>query len=85
MPEQLKPPEVVYSRATWHNFKPKLEKKFLYFSQKNVFLIYCEMELSSPKIKKFQEETFQARKIKKLTLKIFLTFREMEISSPNLK
>ena len=39
------------------------------------------MELSSPKIKKFQEVNFRARKIKNPALKKFLIFREMELSS----
>ena len=46
-------------------------KNFLYFFSKKSFLIFWEMELSIPKIKKFlifQEGTFQAQKIKKKTL-----------------
>ena len=43
------------------------------------------MELSSPKIKKFQEGTFRARQIKKTTLKKFLIIREMELSSPRFR
>lgn len=42
-------------------------------------------ELPSPKIKKFQEETFGARKIKKHPFKNFLMFQEMELSSHKLK
>ena len=52
----------VNSRATWRTFKPKLEKlkrkrktptlkKFLIFSQKKIFLIFREIELSSSKLK----------------------------------
>ena len=37
-------------------------KKALIFSQKNVFLIFREMEISSFKIKTFQGETFQTQK-----------------------
>ena len=37
--------------------KPAL-KKFLTFSQKNVFLIFWETDFSSPKNKNFQEGTF---------------------------
>ena len=44
------------------------------------------MELSSPKIKNFQERTFQAqKKQKKPTMKKFLIFRETELFSPKLK
>ena len=43
------------------------------------------MQLSSPKNKKIQEETFRAQKIKKSTPKKFLTFREIELSSSKLK
>ena len=43
------------------------------------------MQLSSPKNKKTQEETFRAQKIKKSTPKKFLTFREIELSSSKLK
>ena len=39
------------------------------------------MQISSPKIKKFQEGNFQARKIKKHTL----VFKEMEVFSPKRK
>ena len=42
------------------------------------------MEFSSPKIKKIQEGTFRARKIKN-TLKKFLIFWGMELFSPKLK
>ena len=47
------------------NEKKSTLKKFLIFSQKKVFLIVREMELSSPKIKKIQEGTFRGHKIKK--------------------
>ena len=48
-------------------------KKFIIFSQKGVFLIFWEnrtlifweMKLSNLKFKKFQEENFQAQKIKR--------------------
>ena len=43
------------------------------------------MQLSSPKNKKIQKETFPAQKIKKSTLKKFLTFRQIELSSSKLK
>ena len=43
------------------------------------------MELSSPKNKKFEEETFRAQKIKKPSPKKFLIFREMGLSSSKLK
>ena len=43
------------------------------------------MELSSPKIKKFQERTFQAQKIKESTLKKFLIFWEMKRSCSKFK
>ena len=43
---------------------PRL-KKVLIFSQNKVFLIFWEMELSTPKNKKFQEKTFQVQKIQK--------------------
>ena len=51
---------VVDYRATWATFKLKLQKlkkkytlkKFLTFSHKKVFLMFQEMELSSPNIKK---------------------------------
>ena len=58
------------------------KKKVLIFSQKKVFLIFWVTELFSPKIKKFQEGTFRAWKIKKSTLKRFLTFQEIGLSSP---
>ena len=66
---------------------PKI-KNFLIFSQKKVFLIFREMKLSSPKLKKlliFQKRTFRPQKIKKNTLKKFLIFQEIELSSPKLK
>ena len=65
--------------------KPAL-KKFIICSKKT-FLIFPEIELSSLKVKKFQEVTFQARKVKisyilgnfwnflDLSLKNFLYFR----------
>ena len=43
------------------------------------------MELSSPKIKKFQEATFRARKIKKSTLKKFLCLGKWNFLAPSLK
>ena len=43
------------------------------------------MELSSAKIKKFQEVTFGARKIKKTHSEKFLIFQETELSSLKLK
>ena len=67
-------------------------KTILVFSQKKVFLIFRELELSSPKIKKClvlysQPQNFTLKKIyiflqKKSTLKKFVIFREMELSSP---
>ena len=44
-----------------------LKKAFLYFFKKN-FVIFQEIELSSPKIKKFQEGTCLAGKIEKTHL-----------------
>ena len=50
------------------------KKSFLIFWE-NGTVIFQEMELSSPKIKMVQEETFRARKNKKKpTLKIFFIF-----------
>ena len=64
-------------------------KNFLYFFSKKSFLIFWEMELSIPKIKKFlifQEGTFQAQKIKKKTLwKSFSYFRKWKFLAPSLK
>ena len=73
--------------------KKKKKKKnlldFLYFL-KNIFLTFCEMELSIPKIKKplilynlnlSYLYFFQ----KNLALKKFLIFWEMELSSPKPK
>ena len=57
---------------------PKI-KKFLAFFQKKAFVIFQEMELSSPK-------NFPSSKNKKeLTPKKFLIFPEMELSSHKLK
>ena len=39
-----------------------------YIFPEKVFLMFREMELSCPKIKKFQKGTFRAQKIKKKTL-----------------
>ena len=46
--------------------------------------MFPEMELSSPKNKKFQEKTFRAQKIKKPALKNIFIFWEME-QVPSLK
>ena len=50
---------VVDYRATWNTFQPKIEKqkkstlkKVLIFFHKKCFLIFWEMEISSPKLKK---------------------------------
>ena len=59
-------------------------KKVLMFSQKDVFHIFWEMELSRPKIKKLLEGAFGASEIKK-SLKKFLIFQEMELASHKLK
>ena len=72
---------VVEYRSPWATFKPQLEKyknkkihseKISYILPKKSFLVFWEMELSSPKLKRlliFQEGIFQARKIKlKITL-----------------
>ena len=64
---------------------PSLIKVSYIFSKAKVFLIFWETELSSPKIKKFQEGTFRAQKIKKPNLKKFLIFCEIEHSCRNLK
>ena len=81
---EMKP--VVYPRATWDTFQSKLKKqkklkkksslKILFLSfQKQVFLIYQELKLSSSKIcyvfqkKKiliFQEDTFKAQETKEI-------------------
>ena len=79
-------------RATWHTFQPKFKKlkknrikKISYIFSKKVFLVFLEMELSSPKLKKliffskkkfpiFQKGTCKAQKIKKCTSKKFLMF-----------
>ena len=45
-------------------FEPPGLKAFLYFLKKSYF-IFWKMELSSLKFKKYQEGTFQTRKIKK--------------------
>ena len=55
---------------------------FLFFLKKT-FLIFQEIKLSNLNKKKFQELTFQDRKMKKTTtLKKLLIFRKMELSSP---
>ena len=46
------------------NFLALRLKTLLYFLKKIVFLIFKEMELPSPKIKKFQEGNFRAQKLK---------------------
>lgn len=66
--------KVYINRATWTTFQPKLEKlknkkmslwkNFSKFLKKNVFLIFWETELSSLKIKSFQDGIFQAQKMK---------------------
>ena len=43
------------------------------------------MEISSPKIKKFQEVTVRAQKIEKNPLLKKILLQEMELSSPELK
>ena len=53
--------------------------KLSYIFLKKVFHIYRKIELSSPKNKKFQEETFHAQKIKTPTFENFLAFWEMEL------
>ena len=60
-------------RATWHTFQPNLAKqkkkihleKISYIFSKKVFLIFRKIQLSSTKIKNFQQGPFQAQKIKK--------------------
>ena len=66
---------------------PRLKNSCIFFPKK-VFLVFQEMELSSPRLKKFltfQEETFQDQKIKKTHSEILFIFCEMEPSSPRLK
>ena len=51
-------------------------EKYIYFFSKKVFLIYQEMELPSPRIKKLiksQEPNLKARKVVKAALKKFIT------------
>ena len=84
---------VVYYRATWRAFQPKLKKIKIHPEN---FLIFPEMELSNSKIKKFlifsqkksflifpemEPCTFQLKleKIKKSTPRKFLKFQEREI------
>ena len=55
-----------------------------YISSKKNY-IFREIELAIPKIKKIQEGTFRAQKIKNPTLKKSLTFWEIEHSSLKLK
>ena len=54
-----------------------------YIFSKKVFLVFWEIELSSPKIKNFQEATFPSQK--NTTLKKFLKFWEMDLSRRKLK
>lgn len=58
--------------------------KFLIFPEKKNH-IFREIELAIPKIKKIQEGTFRAQKLKNPTLKKSLTFWEIELSSLKLK
>ena len=60
-------------------------KNFLIFSQEKVFLIFQEVELSSPKNKKFQEDTFRTQKIKDPLQKKFLYFVKWNFLAPSLK
>ena len=60
-------------------------KKVLMFSQKNVFHIFWEMELSSPKIKKLLEGAFGASEIKKSLSKNFVYFRKWNLQATSLK
>ena len=76
--------QVAIYTANWCTFKLNFEK-ISYVISKKVFLIFGEREISCPKIKKIQEGTFHAWKIKKSTLKKFPTYQEMELSSPKLK
>ena len=81
------------SRAAWRTFQPKLQKlkkeiskkftlkKILIFLPKKVFLIFLQMELSSPKIKKF----LSSRNRKNLLRKNFLYFRKWNFLPPSLK
>ena len=50
----------------------------------NGILIFREMELSSPKIKKFKREISELGKYKKPTVKKFLIFQDMELSTLKL-
>ena len=63
--------------------KKKHSEKCSYIFSKTAFLVFQEIELSSPKIRKFREGTFQAQKIKKP--KKFLIYLEMELSCSKLK
>ena len=74
---------VVYDRATWTIFRPILKKQEKSTPTKS--LIFQKMELFSSRIKKFQEGTFHAQKIKKTTLKKFLIIWEMEFSRLELE
>ena len=56
---------------------------FLYFIEKKFFLIFWEMELTAPKIKKIGGN-FPSSKKKKNTLKKFLLLREMKFSSSRM-
>ena len=71
-------------------------KKFRIFSQKKVFLIFCEINFLALRIKHFLYFTTTASKFflekisnifsrKKPALKKFLMFQEMELPSPKLK
>ena len=56
-----------------------------YIFSENVFLIFWEMELSSTKPNKLQEETFRAPKVKKnYSEKILLYFGKWNFVAPNL-
>ena len=67
--ERLFRSEVVYYTVTWCTFKPKLKHKKKKLTPKNL-LMFQEMELSNPKIKKVL--IFSKKKA-------FLIFRETEL------
>ena len=83
--------EQLISQLPGAPFSPSWKKKstlknVLTFSQKKVFFVFGDMELSSHKIKKFQEGTFRAQKIKKkLRGKSFLYFRKWIFLAANLE
>ena len=56
-----------------------------YIFSKKIFLMFWQMKLSSPKIKKFWKGLSELKKLKKATLKKFLIFRDMELFSFKLK